>query len=175
MTYLNRLALLNEIFSKHKFIHVKDVVTKAVDSAAEVDAAYRGFLAEDFEGAMLRLDEKYVPSYNDYHCSYLLKIKPTFDAEYEIIGWTTGKNGKAMGALMMKCKTDSGETFDVTPAMELPDRMEMATKMATVEENGKTHFENHYLGKPLIVYFDEKSKSGVPQRGRTKMEIRTWD
>jgi ATP-dependent DNA ligase len=175
MTYLARLELLNKIFDRVKFTHVKLVPTRVADSAAEVDAAYKEFLAMDFEGAMVRLDAKYVPSYNDYHCAFLLKIKPTFDAEYEIIGWTTGTNGKAMGALMMKCKTAKGETFDVTPAMELPDRMELAKKMPVVEANGKTHFENHYLGKPLIVYFDEKSKSDVPQRGRTKMEIRTWD
>jgi hypothetical protein len=65
--------------------------------------------------------------------------------------------------------------FPVTPAMELPERIILAKKMAIIEENGKTHFENNYLGKMLIVYFDEKSIDGLPQRARTKMEIRTWD
>jgi hypothetical protein len=70
---------------------------------------------------------------------------------------------------------DPNRRFPVTPAMELPDRIALAKKMALVEDNGKTHFENNYLGRMLIVYFDEKSVDGLPQRARTKMEVRTWD
>jgi hypothetical protein len=102
-------------------------------------------------------------------------MKPDFDGEYEIIGWTTGRRGKAADAVMINCKTAAGKEFAVTPAMTLEMRRALARKMSEVEPNGKTHFINHWLGRPLIVTFDELSKDDVPQRARTKMVIRTWD
>jgi hypothetical protein len=99
-------------------------------------------------------------------------MKPTYDAEFEIIGWETGEKGKAAEALMIICQTDDGKKFNVTPMGELPDRIALAKKMNTIEENGKTHFENHWRGKRVTIYFDEKSVDGVPQRARTKLEFR---
>jgi hypothetical protein len=99
-------------------------------------------------------------------------MKKTYDREYEISGWTTGVKGKAALALMIICRSGD-KTFPVTPAMELEERNALAKKMKTVESNGKTHFENHWLGRPLIVYFDDYSKDNLPQRARTKMEIKS--
>ena len=76
---------------------------------------------------------------------------------------------------MVVCETKTGNKFNVTPAMPILDREALARQMSVVEANGKTHFNNAFFGKPLIVYFDEKSPDEVPQRARTKMEIRVWD
>jgi ATP-dependent DNA ligase len=174
LKYSERKKILDEIFENFELKYCKPVETFDADSHEEVDELYKVFLEEGFEGAMVRLDEPYRYSYNEYHSRILLKMKPTHDAEYTIAGWETGEKGKAAEALMIICQTADGKKFPVTPAMEIPDRIALARKMKSIEENGKTHFENHWAGKPLIVYYDELSKDNVPQRARTKMEIRTW-
>lgn len=173
MIYSARRELLDEIFAgAGQFMRVKPVETIEAHTLTEVEALYRQFLAEGYEGAMVRIDAPYKYSYNEHHSRHLLKMKESLDAEYPIVGWTIGARGKAAGALMIICEKN-GIKFPVTPAMELPDRMALARKMSTIEANGRTHFENHWLGKQLVVYYDELAKSGLPQRGRTKLELRT--
>ena len=145
--------------------------TKAV-----LDEYYKKFLAEGYEGAMIRTNSPYQHSSNDYHSKYLLKMKPVLDHEFTVAGWETGSKGKAATALMIICITEPGGIkFPVTPAMELADRRALAEKMSTIEQNGHSFFENHYLGKKIIVEFDEWSRDNVPQRARTQLQIRTWD
>ncbi len=176
LTYSKRKELLDDIFQnpEHKLTYAKHVETFECSSYEEIDALYKTFLVEGFEGAMVRLDTKYNWSYNERHSKVLLKMKPTYDAEFEVVGMSAEGKGKAAGALMIICKTTAGKHFPVTPAMEIVERIALAQKMKEVEPNGKTHFENHWFGKPLIVYFDELSKDKLPQRARTKLEIRTW-
>ncbi|QYB17618.1 DNA ligase [Pacmanvirus S19] len=172
LKFSERKLILDEIFENFELKHCKEVETFEATSKEEIDDLYKIFLEEGFEGAMVRVDSPYRYSFNERHCKDLLKLKPTYDAEYEIARWETGEKGKAAGALMIVCKTADGKEFPVTPAMELPDRMALAKKMSEIEPNGRTHFENHWLGKQLIVLYDELSKDNVPQRARTKMEIR---
>lgn len=175
LKYSERKAILDEIFENFKLLHSKSVETWEVTSKEEIEEMYKVFLEEGFEGAMIRLDTAYKYSFNEHHSKVLLKMKPTFDSEYKIVGWETGTKGKAAEALMIICETTEGIKFPVTPAMELPDRIALAKKMGQIEPNGKTHFQNQWENKPLIVYFDEKSRDNVPQRARTRMEIRVWD
>lgn len=154
--------------------HLHLVDTAEVIDEHAIRAFYDQAIADEYEGAMIRLDAPYEYSYNDRHSRVLLKMKPSFDHEFPIVGWSADGVGKAAGALMIIC-AHGGKQFPVTPAMEIPERVALARKMPTVEENGKTHYENHWQGKPLIVTFDERSKDGLPLRARTKMQIRTWD
>jgi ATP-dependent DNA ligase len=172
LSYTQRKAILDEIFDGATFKYVVEVQTFKIGSLIELDNLYNQFLGEGFEGAMLRLDTPYRYSHNEYHSADLLKVKPTLDAEYTIAGWETGEKGKAATALMIICKTAGGREFPVTPALPIAEREILARKMSIVEENGKTHFENHWLGHEIIVYFDEKSIDDVPQRARTKLEER---
>lgn len=176
MIFSERQKVLDEIFKTIGNTHaVVRVETVQVTTVAEARAAYDKWIAAEYEGAMYRLDLPYEFSYNERHSARLLKMKPNFDGEYEIISWTTGRRGKAADAVMINCKTSTGKEFAVTPAMTLEMRRALARKMGEIEPNGKTHFDNHWLGRPLIVTYDELSRDGVPQRARTKMIIRTWD
>lgn len=175
LKYEERKKILDHIFVNHNFIFAKKVETFEVSSMQDIDDYYKDFVNNQFEGAMVRLNETYRYSYNEYHSKYLLKIKPVYDIELEICNWTTGDKGKAADAIMIICKTSDNKIFPVTPAMELIDRISLAKKMITIEENGKTHFENHWKGKKIIITYDELSKDKVPQRARTKLQIRTWD
>lgn len=155
--------------------HIHEVPTDVITSIEAADPIYQNYLTNGYEGAMIRLDHKYDVSYNEHHSKSLLKFKPTFDHEYNIIGFEQATKGKAAGALMMNCETIDHKQFSVTPALELIERLSMYKKMNSIEPNGKNHFTNHWLNRQLIVYYDELSSDNVPQRARTKMEIRTWD
>lgn len=152
-----------------------DVDTIDIESAVrKINMYYKRLLREGYEGVMIRANAPYRFSYNNYHSPNLLKLKPVLDHEFKIVGWKLGKMGKAANALMLICDSPGGE-FAVTPAIPIEEREALGAKMAEVEANGKTHFENHWLGKKIIVYFSEYSKAKIPLQPRTKMEIREWD
>ena len=145
---------------------------RAIDAAREL---YTRFLAEGYEGAIIRINSQYEHSVNDRHSRWLLKMKPVHDAEFEIIDFTTGQKGKASGALLFVCQTRDGARFNVTPTGTIAARIALAREFARVEANGGTVFENTWKGKPLTVSFDELSPAGVPQRARTDGVVRTYE
>lgn len=179
LTYLERKTILESLFGAVNGAKVleKCVLTETfvANNEDEISALYKQFLADGYEGAMIRQNKIYDFSYNDRHSKFLLKMKEKFDAEYKIIGWTTGTKGKAANSLMIICETTDGEQFNVTPALTIKEREILAAQMPVIEQNGLPFFDNTYLGRMVNVEFDEKSIKGVPQRARTKMVIRSWD
>jgi ATP-dependent DNA ligase len=175
LTYLERQSILQTLFKDKNYSNCILADTFVADTEDDVMRLYKEFLAEGYEGAMVRQNKLYDFSYNDRHSKFLLKLKEKFDAEYRIIDWMTGTKGKAAKSLMIVCETDTGEKFNVTPAMPIEEREILAAQMSVVEDNGKTFFENNYKDKLVIIEYDEKSIKGVPQRARTKMVLRTWD
>lgn len=163
LTTIERLELLEEKLDINSYyVEIADNII--VSSAKEIDEQYKQYLAEGYEGAMIRLNAPY----EHRRSKSLLKMKPSFDDEFEIVGFMSGDIGKASEALMMKCKIKNGNIFNVTPAETLDERNRL---FALFHKNPK-YFEEHYLGKMLVVEYDELSKDGVPQRARTKLLIR---
>lgn len=177
LKFSERLQLLNSLNEiAHKLPHFRIAPTYLTNTEREVKQLYNQFKVDGYEGAMLRVDEPYEYSYNAYHADVLLKMKPVEDAEFKIVGYTKGTNGKSAGALMMICETDTGIRFNVNlKDFTIPQAKAMYQEMGITQDNGKTKFENEYLGKKLIVYFEELSNDGVPLRAKTSLVIRTWD
>jgi ATP-dependent DNA ligase len=180
MPYSERRIRLEDICRMFAELeYVQCVETHYVNTQEELDRLYRQFLDAGYEGAMIRpANQPYQFSYNEYHSANLLKMKPRYDAEYEIVGYDHGERGKASKALMMICKTPAGTEFYVTPAKELAWRIQMYEQMSQkVNVNGveMTVFERDFKGKKLIVYYDEKTSDDVPARASTEMEVRDWD
>jgi len=173
MPYSKRLELLCEIFKNYGHMKytqmVETIIVKDVKEAIE----YRDkFIAEKYEGAVLRLDLPYEYSRNDYHSKNILKLKAEYDAEFRIIGYELGQKGKTSGMVIMICETDKKLKFNVVPALELSERKAIAQKFADLEKNGKTYFENYIFDKMLNVTFAEYSTDGIPTQPRTNMLIR---
>ncbi|QJX72624.1 DNA ligase [Faustovirus] len=180
MPYSERKTRLEDICRMFAELeYVQCVETQYVNNAEDLDRLYQQYLAAGYEGAMVRpANQPYQFSYNEYHSANLLKMKPRYDAEYEIIGYDHGEKGKASKALMMICKTPQGTEFYVTPAKELAWRIQMYEQMGQrVEVDGApmTVFERDFKGRKLIVYYDEKTTDDVPARASTEMEVRDWD
>ncbi len=174
LLYSRRSEILSEVLAIN-LTYIQQVETRECHSTFDVQSSYEEFLAEGFEGAILRTDSRYIFSYNGHRSFGLLKMKPSFDGEFELVGFGSGTKGKAAQSLMVDCKDDKGNVFTVTPALEIAAREALFLKMQTVESNGKSHFENHWRGKKIIVTYDELSKDGTPLRARTELVVRDWD
>lgn len=142
---------------------------KFEEGLKSIEDYYKNALKDGYEGIILRLGDKpYQYSNKSYHSKYILKLKPTLDAEFEILDFTEGKNGKAKGALMWILKTPEGEIFNVTPKGELEERKTLFKELSekSVEDPTQTVFEKKYKGKLLKVEFQEYSKKGIPTQPR---------
>lgn len=174
--FSDRYAIIEQIFADYPTLTYCELAESVqCTTRAEVDAFYSRAIADKYEGAMIRLNAPYAFSYNDYHSKVLLKMKERYDGEFVVVSWTTGRKGKAANALMIICIVDTPggmREFPVTPALTLAERNALSEKMPMVEANGETYFHNTYLGKQIVVEFDDWSKDGIPQRASTELKFR---
>lgn len=123
------------------------VPTGECDSPEEVERSHAVFVAEGFEGAIVRsLDGKYRAGYRSPD---LLKVKAWLDSEFRIIGWTTGK-GKFSAVPIFRCVTDEGQEFDVSPTGTQEQRAEMLANADSI------------VGKMMTVKYFQMSPDGKP-------------
>lgn len=170
MLYSERLMFMEKIKAHFgdKLHYVKFTPTDQVKSEEEAQIMFRKYLKDGLEGAIMRLDGKYEYSYNEYHSSVLLKMKPVLDDEFDIIGYEAAEKGKSKGVLKFILQTKEGKVFPINIGMPIPELKEMYKMMPKIEKNGKTYFENHFKGKKLNVKFDEWSDDRLPLRPRTE-------
>lgn len=158
----------------------------AADEAA-VYALARQFLADGFEGAIVRKNDRgYRYGKNNYHSSNLLKIKPLYDAEFAVVGYSQGARGKDVGAVIWECVvpaaqavTGKDERFSVVPKLPLETRYRIFRNLgqAVPGADGRptTRFERDFLGRPLTVEYPELSaKTGVPTQAKA-VAFRTYE
>lgn len=167
LTFSQRNKILQQAFGLNNQ-YLRLVETIPVANLEEVNLLYSEALDDKYEGVMVRLDAPYDYSYNDYHSKRLLKVKPVNDAEYKIVGFSAGTNGKAEQALIFELITPAGIKFSVVPGMELVERKKLYARMQEVDPvSSLTHFQTNYEGKKLTILYDELSSDGVPVRART--------
>lgn len=123
-----------------KLVYAKDKKT--------IDKTLEHYLDKGFEGLMLRKPED--PYGVDKRPKGLLKYKKFQDAEFEIVGFKSGK-GQDANTIIFTCKTKDNKLFDVRPKGTLEVRKEMLL-------NGKS-----YINKNLTVKFFELTDRGVPR------------
>lgn len=154
MTNGDRNALLQNFKVLFEGTAVHIVETLVVNDEVELMEAFDHFIAEGYEGCMVRnMDGLYVNkrSYD------LLKIKEFDDREFEVIGIKIGTKGNMAGKAIFICdvpelhgKCDD-PTFDVVIKGTMEDRQKYA--------------DNHELsvGKMLTVKFQGYTKYGFPR------------
>uniref|UniRef100_A0A6C0I2I7 ATP-dependent DNA ligase family profile domain-containing protein n=1 Tax=viral metagenome TaxID=1070528 RepID=A0A6C0I2I7_9ZZZZ len=168
-----RQLYLDDLFSKltpFKLQYVKRVENFEVHSMDEVNALVQQFLKDNYEGGIVRKNKgEYQYSFNNYHSKNILKIKPTFDDEFPIVGFKQGSKGKDLGALIWVCslKNNAKITFNVVPNLGLDKRKEIfkelmegssgeyVTLINKIKEEGEE--------RPLLtVSYAELSAKGIP-------------
>lgn len=144
------------------------VPTLKVSNKAELLTLYYAAVDLKFEGLMARNSNGlyYTSTENkttENRSLELQKLKPWYDEEFELVGYTTGK-GRNNGAIIWVCKTSSGNEFNCDPKNMTID----ARKALYSEFINKPHkFEDEYQGLMMTVQYEEKNlKSGIPQRAK---------
>lgn len=172
LTQSERFDYLDILFDTFNPTYTKYLSYESVCSKSELDEAYREALNDKYEGVMLRHNSAYVYSYNGYHSSVLLKVKPVLDAEFKIVGYCSGTVGKSEGVLLFELEAvgpdNVAHKFNINLGLPIAERKVLFSRMSQVEANGKTYFENNYLNRYLTVLYDELSTDGVPVRARTE-------
>ena len=132
-------------------------------SESDIIRQFKKYKKLKYEGMVVRnINGVYKTSTTNSHMrsNHALKMKTELRKEFEVVGFTSGKNGRDRGALMWICSTKKGNRFKVTPKdMSIDDRISLFKKLSKTEKT----FQQKFLGKMLTVsYFDISGKNGVP-------------
>lgn len=157
-TFEERWAYLSEFKDGD---YVKFVTTHLVADEREEDRLFEMYISKKlkYEGIMLRvLPNLYTFGTVKEQCRsrQLLKRKPNVDEEFEVVDYTSGKNGRATDALIWICQLPDGTTFKATPLGSTEDRRALFRECESA-------FDEKYKGRMLKVQFTGKSKKGVPK------------
>jgi hypothetical protein len=178
MPFSERLKYLDMVEETQ---YIKILVKHKVNRYSQMVDLYKRAIADKYEGLMIRFDSPYIHSYNSRHTDQMLKMKPEHDAEFTVVGYTKGSKGKSAGTLIMIASTNidpakpnkEPEEFHVKIRNKtIPETKELYDLMSKKEANGKTHFDNHYLGKQLRIYYQDLSDDNVPLRANTELYVR---
>ncbi len=146
MPFFERYQMLSHLqntFPKQ----VKLVETITVRDEEELLAAHAHFVAQGYEGTIVRSGDD---GYNIGHRSNsLLKLKDFEDSEFRIVGVVEGK-GSFKGKAIFVCETEGGYEFNVTPEGSHEYKAEL---WDTREE---------HPGKWLTVRYQDLNESGAP-------------
>jgi hypothetical protein len=175
MSSKHRQAYIDMLFdaaNKSKELkYVKRVENYKVTKLSDIYKYRDEFLAEGYEGAIVRKDwAGYTYGKNNYHSSHLVKVKPIYDAEFKVVGFTQGTRGKDVGALIWVCEVDSehivdptDKTFNVVPKDMTYEERYKIYELLNKEDN----FNKYINGKYLTVEFPERSKkTGKPSQAK---------
>jgi DNA ligase-1 len=156
--YSERIAWLSTILPRADCPRLILVPAHLERTSAGIEKRYKDYLRNGFEGAVLRLlDGKYeAGTRREVRSKYVLKLKPEYDAEFEIVGYTEGA-GRDKGALIWVLKMPaSDKTFTVRPKGTIEDRRALYSEMPT-------RFESAFKGKMMRVLFGDTTSDGIPR------------
>ena len=148
ITYEDRNRILREKF-KGKHLHsIVLVDTYIINNRNQIKKMHKVMVKQNYEGLILRNGEGYYRF--DYRSYDLQKYKTFLDEEFPILAVRSGKRSYD-GCGTFICQTEDGLPFDVNPIGSLDQKREYLS-------NAKK-----YIGKMLIVKYQEKSKDNIPR------------
>lgn len=189
MLWKDRMAYLETFASAINALphsHIEIVPNfKNIKSIDEAETLAKQFIKEGYEGAILRKNNAgYEYGYGNRHSDNLVKIKPTMDSEFPVVGFTQGEKGKAVGAIIWECSVPNpinkkDDRFTVVPKMTIIQRQKLFQCLSKLVDgpDGKkiTRFERDVKGLPLtIAYAGLSPKTGKPLQPRA-VAFRTYE
>jgi ATP-dependent DNA ligase len=125
--FTDRLHMLEDAFKNTNYTYLKLVPTYQVTDMNQIETYFKQFIAEEYEGAIIRYNTPYIYSYHSHRSSGLLKLKERLDYEYTVVGFYHGKKGKAADQIYFICTTDEGKEFKVSPSLTENDKRNLYT------------------------------------------------
>ncbi len=145
--YRERYLNLQYLFRRYRFQHLVLVPTEGCASEEEMKEKHALYVAEGYEGIMLRNKEGL---YRGTRCVDLQKYKEFLDGEYEVVGWEEGQ-GLEEGCVLWICQTAEGKRFSCRPRGSREERQ------ALFQAGGD------YVGRWLTVRYQEETDEGLPR------------
>lgn len=154
---------------------IKLLEVNIIESEEECDEIYNTYLADNYEGIMIRnpagiYQKSSTKKSEQLRSKDLLKRKETYDDEFEVVGYTQGSNGKEIGAVVWICKanttnttkgsnTTKSDTFNVTPNLSIKERYE-------IYKECEKKFDSKYKGRLLTVQYRGLSDNNIPLQAK---------
>lgn len=143
-----RNAMLSKLFATNKFQNLRQLGSELCESREKVSEFHARYVAEGYEGLMLRNREgKYRVGVRS---TDLQKYKEFDDAEYKVTGYKEG-DGLEKGCVIWICKTAKNQEFAVRPRGTREARAELLKEA------------DSYIGKKLTVRYQELTTDGLPR------------
>ncbi len=142
-----RLGILQNLLHRPT-AHLRILETEECRSKEDVKILHTRFVADGYEGLMLR--NKTAKYRVGVRSTDLQKYKEFEDAEYPVMGFKEGE-GLEKGCVIWICRTSKGQEFAVRPRGTHEERA------ALFSEGAK------YVGKFLTVRFQELTTDGIPR------------
>jgi DNA ligase-1 len=122
-----------------------------IESHEEIYPLHEKFVAEGWEGTMLRLHGL---GYKiNQRTNQLLKLKDFLEEEFKVVNVIDGK-GKFVGASIFLCETPEGKIFETSPVGTMDYRRDLFQK------------KDEVIGTYWTVRFQAYTKDKIPQFGR---------
>lgn len=131
--------------------YVRHVEDHVVHSRQELDAIYQTFLADEQEGAIVRILG--VP-YENKRSKYLLKYKPLDDMEITILDIMEGTGNWSGTGKVLRCKAADGRVFDATFKGNYED-----CKQFFIDKN-------KWIGREVTIIYNGLTGLGIPNYAR---------
>ena len=153
-----RFSLLESLVN-NSYTYIKIVPAVIVHNQKELDKVYDKLVEKDkYEGIIVRrLTGLYKFGVGTQRSDDVLKIKPHFTDEFEVVDYKDGR-GRDKGAVFFLLKTDQGIEFSAVPNMTLDERKSLFNKF---NDNSQV-FNKQYKGKKATIQYADLSKRGVP-------------
>ena len=145
--YTARYDYIHKEFKKKKYAKTIQVTpTYPVLNAEEARTYHHAFLAEGYEGSIIRANQLY----KHKRSPYLLKVKDFSDTEATIVGYEEGK-GKRQGTLgKFIMQDDEGIEFGCPPGKGY-DYKDLAGMLDNI---------HYYIGKRATFTYFQRTKKG---------------
>ena len=145
--FRERLAALQQVIPSTS-TYIIPVLTYLANGSADFKEKFSEYVAQGFEGIMLRNTEGLYQE--NYRSNDLMKYKEFFENEYKIVDFKEAV-GRDAGTVIWECETPEGRRFSVRPRGTQEARREWFSKAPSL------------VGKQLTVIFQELSEMGVPR------------
>jgi DNA ligase-1 len=146
--YEERLGRLQALMAAYKFRYIKLVKTEVAATREDVKRLHAAYVAEGYEGIMLRNAKGLYKVGN--RSADLQKYKEFLDTEYKIVDYKQGE-GAEEGCVIWICETAAGARFACRPRGSREDRQVLFAEGAS------------HVGKLLTVRYQELSNDGLPR------------
>jgi ATP-dependent DNA ligase len=144
---------LNKIMKGYKGEIIQLLPTKTAHSHEEIEKHMEIYIADDYEGLMLRNPDAVYVSKSGYHCRDLLKYKRFEDEEWIITG-AEECQGTHKGAVKWICELN-GKKLVAKQVGKLEDSRDLYTQYKKSPKK--------FNGKYINIRFNDRTKDGIPR------------